>query len=264
LLAELRGPDDRYRLAIEVLASEEGRTFTRHRATSGLPLWDLVGQGGEPRQKQAVGGAPHSYRVVVDDVVSLVLVLGENGFTLRGLKLLNAGQATISALVTTGPASPDWLPHESTYLLYQGDRSGAAFQPSRFIPLEGMVQERSWFSDEQVPLDRLAGAVWRSIARANEALVRCPGTIGTPLVTSVTIRFAIEQTDLTRGRVVVSLAKPGTASGNQFVQFTLQTLTGATAALGLDGLAGLDGVLVDTIDGNLVDNIDGGIDDGVR
>ncbi|HLN61779.1 MAG TPA: hypothetical protein VK464_09525, partial [Symbiobacteriaceae bacterium] len=98
-----------------------------------------------------------------------------------------------------------------------------------YYPLQGMVAERSWEGGEEAtPLDRLAVAVGRSVARANAALAQSPAPGGVALVSSLTIRLAVEQTNVGQGRVLVTLARPGqeTPSG-QYVELTMSTVPGA-------------------------------------
>ncbi|HLN63670.1 MAG TPA: hypothetical protein VK464_19285, partial [Symbiobacteriaceae bacterium] len=79
----LMGPGDRYRLAIDVLAARGGNALTRFRAVSGVPVPDE-------------GGSDGATLVMVDEAVSLVVVPGENGFTVRSLKLLGADRAVVT------------------------------------------------------------------------------------------------------------------------------------------------------------------------
>jgi hypothetical protein len=223
----LIGPGDRYRLAIEVLAARGGGAFARHRAVAGVPVPDEGGRGG-------------AALVVVDDACSLVVVPGENGFTVRSLRLLSADRAVITAVVTAGAQSPEWLPAESTYLLFQGDRTDLTGHPSeRFVPLEGLAGEQARLSQGVTPLDKLVVAIGRSVARANAALAASPAPGGVALVSSMTIRVAVEQADLGQGRVLVTLARPGQEEGSgQFVELTLTTVPGAEAEEGEGGMSG--------------------------
>jgi hypothetical protein len=227
---EMIEPGQRYSVALEVLASPDGVFFTRHRVTAGTPVPEGGGQ---------------SYLVVAGEFCTLELTLGPNGLTVRKLKLLTVKRAHITAVVTPGAEAPDWLPQESTYLIYDGARTAATAIPERFIPLDGMAAERSWPAEDLMPLDRLAVAVGRSVARANETLARSHCEAGVALVSSVTIRVAVDQTDVVQGRVLVNLARPGqegaggtSASGNgtggqgsttggsppQYVELTMTTV----------------------------------------
>jgi hypothetical protein len=95
-----------------------------------------------------------------------------------------------------------------------------------------MAAERSWEAGtEATPLDRLAVAVGRSVARANAALARTTAEAGVALVSQVTIRVCVAQTDLGQGRVLVTLARPGEDQAcNQFVELTMTTVPGAQPA----------------------------------
>lgn len=203
---ELRGPDDRYRLTVEAMTSLDGDTFTRSRTSIGIPEGD------------------GDYKVVVGSACSLKLRLGENGLTVRSVRLLGARQAQVRAWAAAGCGAPDWLPTESAYLLFEGDRADAAAATERYIPLEGMAREQSWPDDGTTPLDRLAVAVGRSVARANAALVRSRTDAGIALVSSVTVRVTVEQTEVSRGRVMVRLARPGEGQTGQFVEFSMRTV----------------------------------------
>lgn len=223
----LTGPGDRYSAAVEVLASPGDESFSRYRVSSGEPLWDTSGQG-------------RPYRVVVGDACTMVLNLGENGLTLQSLKLLGPAWTVVTAVVTAGSGAPDWLPTESNYLLFQGDRAAAGALKDRYVPLAGMAEERSWADASATPLDQLAIAVGRSIARANAVLARSTAPSGTALVAGVTIRVGVTQTDLEQGRVLVSLARPGGGQDGgesqtntcttQYVELRLTTVPGATPA----------------------------------
>lgn len=203
---ELRGPDDRYRLTVEAMTSADNETFTRSRTSTGISEGD------------------GNYRVVVGNACSIVLRLGENGLTVRSVRLLGARQAQVRALVAAGSCAPEWLPTESAYQLFEGDRAEAAAFTERYIPLEGMAREQSWPDDGTTPLDRLAVAVGRSVARANSALVRSGAEAGIALVSSVTVRVAVQQTQVSRGRVMVTLARPGDGEAGQFVEFSMRTV----------------------------------------
>jgi hypothetical protein len=212
----LMGPGDRYRLAIDVLAARGGNALTRFRAVSGVPVPDE-------------GGSDGATLVMVDEAVSLVVVPGENGFTVRSLKLLGADRAVVTAVVTAGATAPEWLPAESTYMLFQGDRTDAAAAPAeRFVSLEGLTDAQTAPPQGATPLDKLVVALGRSVARANAALAQSPAPGGVALVSSLTIRLAVEQTNVGQGRVLVTLARPGqeTPSG-QYVELTMSTVPGA-------------------------------------
>lgn len=205
----LTGPGGRYRVAVEALVSGGGDGFVRRRAVQGAPLPD-----------------DRAFMVLLHDACSLVLEPGENGLTVRSVKLMNAASALITAVVTAGDGAPDWLPQESTYLLFQGDREAAAAQRERYFPLEGMTEGPAPADQGATPLDRLAVAVGRSVARANAQLARTTARGGVALVANITIRVAVEHTDVGQGRVLVNLARPGTETG-QFVELTMTTVPGA-------------------------------------
>lgn len=219
----LAGPGDRYKVAVEVLSSTGSDQVARSWVTEGEPVWDTSGQGA-------------GFRVVAPDACSLLLNLGENGLTLSNIRLINANWAVATAKVSAGPGAPDWLPDESSYLLFQGDRSAAQSQKERYIPLEGMVAERSWPQANATPLDALAVAVGRSVARANAALARVQADAGVALVSTVTIRVAVQETDVAGGRVLVTLGSPAQEEGGtapaptQFVELTMTTVPGAPAS----------------------------------
>jgi hypothetical protein len=220
------GPGDRYRVSLELLSSDGSDQVTRHWVTEGEPVWDMSGQGG-------------SLRVIAPDAVSLLLMPGENGLTVSNVRLLNAKWAVVTAKVTAGGGAPDWLPGESSYLLFQGDRAAAQNTKDRFIPLDGMAAERSWPQEDATPLDALAVAVGRSVARANAALARTQAEAGVALVSSVTIRVAVQQTDLGGGRVLVTLGRLGQESDcGQYVELTMTTVPGAPADDGSAAPAG--------------------------
>lgn len=233
---ELIEPGGRYSVALEVLASPDGVFYTRHRATAGTPVAD---------------GGGRTFLVVPGEICSFELTLGENGLTARKLKLLTGKRAHVVAVITPGSDPPDWLPGETTYLIFDGDRVQATSFQERFIPLEGMTAERTLPSPDLLPLDRLAIAVGRSVARANETLAQSQCAGGVALVSAVTIRVAVEQTDLAKGRIFVNLARSvAPAAGNgadcttanaaalsvpncpppQYVEFTMTTVPCATPA----------------------------------
>ncbi|HYG57017.1 MAG TPA: hypothetical protein VD902_02970 [Symbiobacteriaceae bacterium] len=202
----LSGPGDRYRVEVDALAGRRDEPFTHHRVNTGFA---------------EEGGA---VRVVAGDALSLTMHLGDNGITVRSIRLMRADRAVVTARVTAGAGAPAWLPTESTYLLFQGDRNEAE---GRFIPFEGMAAERSWPA-AATPLDRLAVAIGRSVARANAALARTQAEAGVAMVSSVTVRVAVEQTDVGQGRVMVTLARPDRERGSgQFVELTMTTVPGA-------------------------------------
>ncbi|HYF91789.1 MAG TPA: hypothetical protein VD969_06055 [Symbiobacteriaceae bacterium] len=203
------GPGDRYSVELEILAAQGAKPFARHEAAGGEPL---------------PGSA---WLVVAGDACSLTLVPGENGLTLQSVKLLRASRAVVTARVRARGGAPDWLPTDSSYLLFQGGRDDAAAVRDRYIPLEGMAAERSWAPEPGVtPLDRLAVAVGRSVARANAVLARTQAESGVALVSRVTIRVGVKQTDLGQGRVLVTLAGPGEGDC-QYVELTMTTVPGA-------------------------------------
>jgi len=202
------GPGGRYAVLLEILAARGSEAFARTEAAEGERLAD------------------GTYLIVAGDAVSLTLAPGENGLALRSVKLLRATQVLVTATVCARGGAPDWLPTESTYLLFQGGREAAAALKDRYVPLEGMADERSWPKQEGVtPLDRLAVAVGRSVARANAVLARTQAEAGVALVSRVTIRVGVRQTDLGQGRVFVTLAGAGEEEG-QFVELTMSTVPG--------------------------------------
>lgn len=216
--AELLGPRDTYKVTLEVVATSEAYAVGHYRAERGVPLWDTVGQSPPETER------PPAYLVVVDGACSVTLSLGENGLTLRAVKLLSASHAVVTAAVTAGPGAPAWLPTESRYMLFDGDRARAAGAEERFIPFEGLAEGPSHSEGGQTPLDQLVVAVGRSVARANSALTRVRGEGGVALVSTVTIRLAVRQANLGQGRVMVTLASPEAAEPGQFVEFTMTTV----------------------------------------
>jgi hypothetical protein len=222
--AELRAPGDRYRVVIDVTSSTDGGPTVRRTVDQGIQFWDVAGP---PAQMESGEVRPSSYMVVVDDMASLVLIPGENGLTVRWVRLLNASQAAIRARVIAGTGAPDWLPPESDYLIFDGDRTTAAAFKEQFIPLDGMAMERTW-QEGETPLDSLVTAVGKSVARANAALARIQSEGGTSLVASVTMKICVSQVDLGQGRVLVALARPGQGQTcDQFIQLTMTTVPGA-------------------------------------
>jgi hypothetical protein len=194
---------------LEILAARNGEAFSRTEAAQGEVLAD------------------QSFLVVAGDALSLTLAPGENGLTLRSVKPLGATRAVVTATVGARGGAPDWLPTESTYLLFQGDRAAAAAVKDRYVPFEGMAAERSWPDQGGVtPLDRLAVAVGRSVARANAVLARTQAEAGVALVSRVTLRVGVRQTDLGQGRVFVALAGPGEEEA-QYVELEMTTVPGA-------------------------------------
>ncbi|MFZ5818195.1 MAG: hypothetical protein ACOY93_23330 [Bacillota bacterium] len=220
----LVGPGDRYRLVIEALASQDGKHFTRCRAEAGVPLG-----GGWLTTGAASGAPPSSFLVVVDEACSLIIQPGENGLTVREVRLLNACQVQVTASVTPGSAAPDWLGGESTYLLFDGDGRAALAQPPRYIPFDGLVSPEAWPQADFAPLDVLAVAVGRSIERANATLACKPSPGGVALVSSVTLRVGISRVDLGRNRVLLTLARPEGGEVEQFVELTLTSGLAAEA-----------------------------------
>jgi hypothetical protein len=220
--ADLRAPGDRYRVAIDVIGAAGGDQKSRCTVEQGVAFWDV---GGPVRSEDGAVQA-HSYMVVVDDLCSLVLVPGENGLTIRWVRLLNAAQATIRARVIAGSGAPDWLPPESEYQIFEGDAAAATAFEEQFIPLNGMAAERSW-TQGATPLDLLAIAVGKSVARANAALARVQSEGGVALVSSVTVRVAVNQAEVARGRMLVSFARSGEGQTGQFVELVMTTVPGA-------------------------------------
>jgi hypothetical protein len=221
----LAGPNHRYQLAVEALASQDGRHFTRFVAEAGIPLGSQ-----RPTAGEAPGAPPSAYLVMVDEVCSLILQPGENGITVRDVRLLNACHLRLTARVTPGTAPPDWLEGESSYLLFDGDAQTARDQPARYIPLDGMAAPDEWAPSADAPLDVLAVALGRSIERANTILACTPSSpAGTALVSSVTVRVGVSRFNLGRKRLFVTLS--GAEGGaDQFVELTLQSSFAAAEA----------------------------------
>lgn len=198
--AELLGPNDRYRLRLEVRHDPSAQPL---QANTGVPAGDAGGR---------------RYIILLQPACAVILQLGESGLTLESVSLLEASEVAVTAYVTPGTGSPDWLPQESEYLLFQGDRQAARQIAERFIALEGMALERSWPAGDIVPLDRLALAVGHALTRANSRLTRACGEAGTAVVASITLRVALHQTDLNRDRVLLSLARPDVSVQGQYVE----------------------------------------------
>lgn len=227
----LVGPGDRYRLAVEALASQDGKHFTRHLAEVGIPTRHLTeasaparsGEGGGSVTGEAPGAPPSSYLVMVDETCSLLLMPGENGITVKDIRLLDACHLRMTARVTPGCCPPDWLASEATYLLFDGDYKTAHAQPDRYIPFDGMVAEDAWPQADFAPLDLLAVAVGRSVERANGLLACNPSAAGTALVSSVTVRVGLSRVDLGQNRVLLTLARPEGGAADQFVELQMTT-----------------------------------------
>lgn len=220
---ELRGPDDRYAVTVDALSSPDGTAFVRQQATTGVPRdWPDTGRP--------------EFLVVVGDACELVLNLGEQGLAVRSVKLRRASRAIISLLIS---GCDDDARPESRVQIFDGDREAAEGYRERFIPVNGggaaptpapeEAAQPEAAADSGTPLDRLALAVGRSVARANAALARMTAEGGVALVSSVTIRVGVEQAAVDGGRVTLSLARPGQESG-QFVEFTMTTVPGAQPA----------------------------------
>lgn len=212
----LRGPGDRYRVRVELLDRPGGQAGVRCGADAGLQL-DRTDS--------------HRFMVTLGTLCALVLVLGENGITVEQVLLMEVESARIRAVITAGAAAPDWLPNESHLLVFEGDRRSVPAQVPRFLPLEGMAEERSWPREESVTLDGVAVAVGQAVRRANARLARECHPAGTALVQRVTVRLAVQQAQIDKGRLLVSLSPEGGESG-QYVEFTLGT---ELAAEGLEG-----------------------------
>ena len=193
---------------MEALASQDGIHFTRTVAEAGAPLR---------------GAPPSSYLVMVDEFCSLIIQPGENGVSVRDIRLLDACHLRLSLRVTPGPAAPDWLEGESTYLLFDGDHKEAVAQPPRYVPFDGLVSPDGWPRADFTPLDVLAVAVGRSVERANTVLACTPSPTGAALVTGVKIRVGVSRVDLGRKRVLLTLARPEEGAVEEFVELTLQT-----------------------------------------
>lgn len=200
----LTGPGDRYRLAVEGLVSQDGKHFTRYVAEAGIPV------------------SPSSFLVMVDEACSLLLQPGENGVTVRDVRLLNACHVRLAARVTPGLSPPDWLPNQSEYLLFDGDHKEACGLPARYVPFDGLVSPDAWPHTDFAPLDVLAVAVGRSIERANAILACTPSPGGTALVSTVTVRVGVSRFNLARNRVLVTLSGEN-GGADQFVELTLTT-----------------------------------------
>lgn len=216
----LLGPGDRYRFAVEALASQDGKHFTRAVAEAGIPL---RGGGGRAAKGEAPGAPPSSYLVMVDEFCSLIIQPGENGISVRDIRLLGACHLRLSVRVTPGAAAPDWLEGESTYLLFDGDSKEAVAQPARYLPFDGLVSPDAWPQADFAPLDVLAVAVGRSVERANTVLACTPSPRGAALVTAVKIRVGLSRVELSRRRVLLTLARPEEGAVEEFVELTLQT-----------------------------------------
>lgn len=219
----LLGPGDRYRLVVEALASQDGRHFTRAVAEAGVPLRGGGGGTATGGAHQAPGVPPSSYLVVVDEFCSLIIQPGENGISLRDIRLLNACHLRLSLRVMPGASAPDWLDGESTYLLFDGDHKEAVAQPARYLPFDGLVSPDAWPQADFAPLDVLAVAIGRSVERANTVLACTPSLAGTALVTGVKIRVGLSRVELGRRRVLLTLARPEEGAVEEFVELTLQT-----------------------------------------
>lgn len=209
--ARLCGPGDRYRLTFEALCCARGTFYTHHRAAGRVALED------------------GRCRVVVPDVCSLDLIPGENGITVKAIKLARPGRTLITVVVAAGPGAPEWLPPESTYLVFEGTRADQAEFAGRYIAFDGMMGGDGEPEDGSSPLDRLAVAVGRSIARANAQLSRVRQEAGTALVSGMTIRVALQQASVEQGRVLVSLARPDAGETGQFVELTMTPAPAAEA-----------------------------------
>lgn len=208
MTSALRGPGGRYTVSIEVLTPVHGQPVAQRRTTTGTPF-------------QGAGSSPFGYLVTLAGC-SLVLIPGETGLTVRDLKL-KARQATVSATVTAAAGAPAWLPAESRYVLFSGDRSAAAATRERSIPFSGAPGPRSeqqQEGDRGTALDLLAAAVGRAVARANTDLGAAPAGM-TALISRVTVRLALESTDLRGGEVQVVLGRTPGTGGGQFVEFTV-------------------------------------------
>lgn|GEM_PF-2557047 len=220
MTVRLTGPDGRYQITLEALASRDAKHYTRSSTELGFPLGEAgAGEGGTP--------PPSAYLVVVDETCSLILVPGESGVTVRDLRLLSACHLRLSARVTPGPRAPDWLPTESTYLLFDGDSLAAAALPERYHPFDGVAGEERWPETDRAPLDVLAVAVGRSIARANTVLTSSQSPGGEAILSAVTVRVGLSRIDLGQNRVLLSLARPEAGQAEQYVELSFQT--GATA-----------------------------------
>ncbi|MGE5675474.1 MAG: hypothetical protein ACM3XM_16630 [Mycobacterium leprae] len=211
--------DQRYRVVLEALVTENGATFARYRADTGLR-----GQGAEP--------AGPSFLVVLQECCSVQVALGENGLTLQRVRLAAAERAVITATVQAGAEAPEWLPAESTYLLFDGDRTAAAAAGERYIPFEGLLHESGAPCSQSTTLEQLAIAAGRSVARANAALAQTVTPAGVALVSGLTIQVAVSQAEVCQGRLLIAGVPPGGQSQApvQFVQLTLTTVPGAEMA----------------------------------
>lgn len=227
------GPDERYAIAIECLASTDGKHFTRCHTETGASYWE-VATPAVGRRVEWSGTAPRSYLVMVDEYCSFVLTPGANGLFVRDFRLLGAVRAQVTAQITPGAQAPDWLPNESEHLLFSGDRMAAAAVGERYIPLDGMVDERTWPSGGVAPLDLLAVALGRSVARANATLAATTTAGGTAILSGITLRVGVSQVDMGRGRVMVTLAQPDQGEAQQFVELTMNAAVNGGGAGGND------------------------------
>lgn len=206
----LIGPADRYRVRVELLDPNRGASGVEHSADGGGQL----DKDGSER-----------FMVMLGDACALVLLLGHNGITVEQVLLMQPNRAVLRALVTPGSGAPDWLPNESHYLLFDGDQREAREAAPHYLPLEGMVEDRSWPRVESVPLDSVAVAVGQAINRANARLTQPCDLPGGALVQRVTVRLAVQQADICKGRLLVTL-DPAPGSGGQFVELTVGTGAG--------------------------------------
>jgi hypothetical protein len=208
-MEKLMGPERRYEIRLELLTSNDGRFFTRHWTDEGEPV--------------GMNGTSLFYLATWDDLCSITVGLGENGLLLRSIRLSGVREVELKAWVYPGPGASESLPQESTCLLFAGDPEEARSIRERYIPFDGLIQEQIR-GQGVTPLDRLAIAVGRSVARANAALAGGRGPGGVALVSSVTFRVAVDQAELEKGRVIVTLSRPGESAGAQFVEFSMTTV----------------------------------------
>jgi len=217
MTSPLFGPEQRYRLAVEALVSQDGEHFTRRAVECGHPLGIRMQAAGA-----AADGPPSSYLVVVDESCSLILQPGQNGVTVRDVRLLDARNVRLALRVEPGESAPDWLPDQQIHLLFDGDAAATLLQAERYIPLDGMLADESPPSADVAPLDALAVALGRSMERANAQLASRAGSGGLSLVSTVTLRVGVSRVDVGPGRVVVGLARPDSGAVEQYVELTLQ------------------------------------------
>ncbi len=212
------------RFIIYALLAPDSSLWRQYEVDTGAPVaGPVVGAAGEDLPED-----PGEYMVAVPGVVSFCLRARPAGLTIRKLRVEGPGAVSILARVNALAAAPEWLPVQSDYAVFQGDRRAAAALTTVHLPLTAHIPTAA--DSGVVAVDRLVTAVGQSIHRANGRLARLGGEGGTALAASVTLRvgvgeFAVAGSD----RVMLGLLRRGERA-NHHLEITMTTVPGGDSS----------------------------------